>query len=237
MTEKEGVQPKVQTIPKNMTANGYACLRDFFAWTDEGEGENVDPRLDQSMFRALPKQSQAAKPRPANRPQRASQREGPRGSNSVSEPPAPVVPVPVVVVDSDDEAQVEEPLAVPEALLAVPDAVAEPSEPVQPAAQPEPQPENVQAEAAPALEAVDVEPRVGNDGHRLVITHVLPRLKQVMESGEWCLKQPREQVRRSLFLTDRSGHRFWGSNQAFSRKRTVEDAVLQHYYDAVRRLL
>ena len=45
---------------------------------------------------------------------------------------------------------------------------------------------------------------------------------------------PREQIKLALLEVDQQGLRFWGQYDMYTRKRTVEDLVLQYYYDAVR---
>lgn len=90
---------------------------------------------------------------------------------------------------------------------------------------------------AATLPDVSVEPRVNNEGHRHVIRVALPYLLQVMQSKDWCTKAPRQQVRRSLSLVDNAGKRFWGKWELYSRKWTVEDLILQFYFDSVKALL
>ena len=83
-------------------------------------------------------------------------------------------------------------------------------------------------------EPLDIPRKVKSDGHQHVIDVALPYLKQVMLDSDWCTAPPRNQVRESLFRVDMAGNRFWGANQMFTRKRTVEDLILQHYVDSVR---
>ena len=89
----------------------------------------------------------------------------------------------------------------------------------------------------PELVAVAIEPKVKNDGHREVIKTALPYLRSVMLSREWCTKSPRDQVRHCLGLVDAAGKKFWGQWDHYTRKRTVEDLILQFYYDDVKRRL
>ena len=86
----------------------------------------------------------------------------------------------------------------------------------------------------PVPEAVDIDRKVQNEGHRTVVTDALPYLKQVMLHETFCAKPPRDQVREALERVDSAGKRFWGVYYAYTRKRTVEDLVLNFYYDAVR---
>ena len=86
-------------------------------------------------------------------------------------------------------------------------------------------------------EPVCLEAKVRNDGHKHVLSHLLPMLRQVMRDDQFCRLGPRPQVKQALDLLDSRGARFWGTNQLYSRRRTVEDLVLRYYYDDVRRLL
>lgn len=95
-------------------------------------------------------------------------------------------------------------------------------------ADPEPEPGQIPA--------VDIDPRVQNAGHRKVIEVVLPRLKLVMLSEEHCRKTPRDQVKQALLMVPWQD-RIWGAQLWYTRKRTVEDLVLQFYFDAVRATL
>ena len=101
-----------------------------------------------------------------------------------------------------------------------------PRPPSPPAADPEPE----------ALEPVPIQPKVKGEGHAKIVELCLPRLKQVLRSEEYCREEPRLQVRRCLELTDRGGDRFWGQWLTYSRKRTVEDVILQFYFDEVKGL-
>lgn len=86
-------------------------------------------------------------------------------------------------------------------------------------------------------EPVDIEPRVKNEGHKRVVSTALPYLRRVMLLDSHCQKPPREQVRYCLSLVDQADKRFWGAYLTYTRKRTVEDLILQWYYDAVKALL
>ena len=83
----------------------------------------------------------------------------------------------------------------------------------------------------------EIRPRVNNDGHRTVIRVALPVLWDVMLSPEHCAKPPREQVKLCLLRVIENGDRFWGQWMSYTRKRTVEDLIIQFYYDAMRGLL
>ena len=93
------------------------------------------------------------------------------------------------------------------------------------------------AAEAGLAEPVNVRPRVDNAGHRHVVDVLLPMLRQVMTDEQFCCLGPRPQVKKALDLLDNRGHRFWGAHQLYSRRRTVEDLVLQYYFDDVRRAL
>ena len=82
-----------------------------------------------------------------------------------------------------------------------------------------------------------IEPKVKNQGHAEVIKTVLPVLRSVMLSSEWCRKDPRDQTRHALSLVDSQKKKFWGKFDLYTRKRTVEDLVLQFYYDDLKALL
>ena len=122
--------------------------------------------------------------------------------------------------------------AQPVAPVAAPVAV--PAQPAQPA---QPAPAAAPDRAPPPPLHPPVEPRVNSEGHAQVISLVLPHLRAIMLHPEHCGLQPRQQVHRSLMAVDRQGNRFWGAHQTYTRKRTVEDLVLQFYFDDVRRRL
>ena len=92
-------------------------------------------------------------------------------------------------------------------------------------------------EELPRLTPLDIDRKVANQGHQAVVDHVLPELRSVMLSEDFCREQPRQQVHRALLAVDRAGRRFWGTHLTYTRKRTVEDLVLHFYYDDVRRRL
>lgn len=81
---------------------------------------------------------------------------------------------------------------------------------------------------------LDINVRVNNEGHKHIVKVVLPILKDVMLRPESCTLPPREQIKLALLEVDQKGLRFWGQYDMYTRKRTVEDIVLQHYYDVVR---
>ena len=83
-------------------------------------------------------------------------------------------------------------------------------------------------------EAIDIDRRVKTDGHQAIVDVALPYLRQVMLDESFCVAPARDQVRQALFRVDMAGKRFWGQSQLYSRKRTVEDAMIQYYVDAVR---
>lgn len=79
---------------------------------------------------------------------------------------------------------------------------------------------------------LNIEPKVRNEGHRQIVDFALPLLRRVMQSPEHAGLEPRLLVRKSLEQMD-SRDRIWGKWTNFSRKRTVEDAILQFYFDDV----
>ena len=86
----------------------------------------------------------------------------------------------------------------------------------------------------PEPDAINIERRVRSDGHQAIVDVALPFLRQVMLDESFCLSPPRDQVRQALNRVDLAGKRFWGVSQLYSRKRTVEDVIIQYYIDAVR---
>lgn len=122
-----------------------------------------------------------------------------------------------------------------------PQELVQPGQPAQPAqiAQPAQPAPLAQPPLDPHVDPkpVQIVPRVDSEGHSSVVRHVLPWLRNVMMSSEWGPREPRAQVRKALALVDSAGHRFWGSYLTYSRKRTVEDVVLQFYFDDVKRML
>lgn len=108
--------------------------------------------------------------------------------------------------------------------------------PQQPVNQPVRQQSAQQVEERDEL-PVPIQAKVKNQGHAEVIKTVLPVLRSVMLSPEWCRKDPRDQTRHALFLVDSQKKKFWGQNDLHTRKRTVEDLVLQFYYDELKALL
>ena len=93
-----------------------------------------------------------------------------------------------------------------------------------------------QIQQPPQVHAVpsSITPKVANDGHKLIVDKALPLVFQVMQEREWCDKAPLMQAREALRRLDLSGDRFWGSNQMYSRKRTVEDIIASRYIAELR---
>ncbi|CAE7786718.1 PREP1 [Symbiodinium sp. CCMP2592] len=238
---------KVAAIPKNMTAKGYVQLASFF----QGERQ-TDPREEKLLFRCTAKQGirrHSTRVQP-NAKRKASSKK--RALEAQSEP-APAPP-PIVIEDDDDEQQPTQGALLPAALLTEGSLsclghVSDP-EPIvaaavgPPAGQSEPA-GGSSAVPVPPIAArrqqrpppVDIERKVFNDGHRLVVSLVLPHLRAIMLDPETCSLQPRQQVHRALVAVDLQGDRFWGANETYSRKRTVEDLVLNFYFDEVKRAL
>lgn len=80
---------------------------------------------------------------------------------------------------------------------------------------------------------LNIQPKVANDGHRMIVDTVIPILREVMQDEKWGNKTPLLQARESLRRLDLAGGRFWGENQQYSRKRTVEDIVVSRYHSEV----
>jgi len=85
-------------------------------------------------------------------------------------------------------------------------------------------------QAAPS----NITPKVANDGHKVIVEKALPYVFEVIQQREWCDKAPLLQVREALRRLDLSGDRFWGANQMYSRKRTVEDIIVSKYFAELR---
>ena len=88
----------------------------------------------------------------------------------------------------------------------------------------------LQLQAAPS----NITPKVANDGHKVIVEKALPYVFEVIQQREWCDKAPLLQVREALRRLDFSGDRFWGANQMYSRKRTVEDIIVSKYFAELR---
>ena len=88
--------------------------------------------------------------------------------------------------------------------------------------------------AAVSPDLSHINPKVDNQGHRLIVDRVLPVLSAVLQDPKYIDKAPLIQVREALWRVDQSGGRFWGANDQYTRKRTVEDIVLMRYHSDVR---
>jgi len=87
------------------------------------------------------------------------------------------------------------------------------------------------------LPSLNIPLKVKNAGHQKVVDSALPMLMQVIGQPDWCTKVPREQVKFCLSQVDLAGDRFWGVNQHYTRRRTVEDLILKFYYDDIKAML
>ena len=76
--------------------------------------------------------------------------------------------------------------------------------------------------------------KVANDGHQMIVEKVIPVLFAVMQEPAWESQVPLLQAREALRRLERMGERFWGSNQMYSRKRTVEDILVSRYIGELR---
>lgn len=85
---------------------------------------------------------------------------------------------------------------------------------------------------APDLSGIT--PKAAGEGHRKIVNILLPALAEVMQDAQWStvipLLQPREACRR----VQQNGQHFWGRNEVYTRKRTVEDCVVLRYHSDVR---
>jgi hypothetical protein len=91
-------------------------------------------------------------------------------------------------------------------------------------------------DVAPTMAGLNVpvfEPTGSSDGHRMIASIVLPELYKVMTEEQFHSTSNRTQIREALRRLDSQHQCFWGKHQMYSRKRTVEDTVLCHYYDLV----
>ena len=86
----------------------------------------------------------------------------------------------------------------------------------------------------PPLNLEHITPKVANEGHKRIVNIVLPVLAQVLCESDWHASPPLLQAREALRRVQLAGDKFWGEGMYFSRKRTVEDAVVARYHSEVR---
>ena len=158
-----------------------------------------------------------------------------RGRKRKAAEPMAVADVEVISSDGGEERQVEV-AAGNQAPPPPPPPIVVPEQGRDVAVPPEPL-----AAAQPALgdlPPVNIEPKVRNENHREIVATVLPYLRHVMLDSNFATQTQRDQVKRALSLVDAAGRRFWGADLMYSRRRTVEDAVLSFgYADEVRMTL
>lgn len=114
--------------------------------------------------------------------------------------------------------------------------IGQPQESVSEAVEPLHRIQPPQVQQPPQLHAIpsSITPKVANDGHKVIVEKALPLVFQVMQERDWCDKAPLLQAREALRRLDLSGDRFWGANQMYSRKRTVEDIIASRYIAELR---
>ena len=121
---------------------------------------------------------------------------------------------------SDSDAEPEgnadlEPQPAPVAVAAAPDPV--------------PAPAAVAAPVDPPIPYDDIFPR--RDQYRdAIVQNVLPRLAQLLRDPTNRLANARDLVNKSLDTCKARGDMFWGEYGVYTRKRSVCDAVLAHYF-------
>jgi hypothetical protein len=75
--------------------------------------------------------------------------------------------------------------------------------------------------------------RKAPEGHAELVRAALEHLRALLSEEAFRSAAPRKQVNEALNRLDREGGRFWGSNQAFSRKRSAVDSILKFDYKEV----
>ena len=64
-----------------------------------------------------------------------------------------------------------------------------------------------------------------------IVKQALPRLLILLRQSENRLVSPRDLVNKALNQCKDAGDHFWGAYDIYSRKRSVCDAILCHYFD------
>ncbi|CAE7371385.1 PREP1, partial [Symbiodinium sp. KB8] len=228
----------VVDVPKNMTSAGYNVLRSFLLHETAVDPRRQKDNLD--WFRSAVAKVTSSRKRGQLKSRVKVRRRKPRAAREPALADEPVIEVPS---GSDADVPAEqaldmEPSAPSEIEVASASAIAASSENTAGAATAAatgslPVHRHL-ARPAPDPLPVPIEPRVKNDGHRAVTTTLLPYLRQVMLEDAYCTMNSRAQIHEALTRADFAGLRCWGAHQLYSRKRTVEDLILQHYVDAVR---
>ncbi|CAE7699856.1 PREP1 [Symbiodinium sp. CCMP2592] len=236
----------VVDVPKNMTSAGYGALCSFLLEETDADPRKQKDNLD--WFRSATAKVKSSR-NPSTRKPKAQVKVRRRNPRAVRE--SALADEPAVEVSSDSDADMPvapaldiEPSAASEVEAASASAMPSAASEVEaasasagaPAAAP-PSSLSVRRHLdrpAPEPLPMPIEPRVKNDGHRAVTATLLPYLRQVMLEDAYCTLNSRAQIHEALTRADFAGLRCWGVNQLYSRKRTVEDLILQHYVDAVR---
>jgi hypothetical protein len=69
------------------------------------------------------------------------------------------------------------------------------------------------------------------NSHQQAVVELLPYLVDVLNDSSYRHLTPRSCVRAALDKCDTAGRRFWGAYQVYTRRRSVEDAVIGLYFD------
>lgn len=93
-------------------------------------------------------------------------------------------------------------------------------------------PRHVQAPVVPDLSAIS--PKAAGEGHKKIVEIVLPVLAAVLQDPEFSTKVPLLQAREACRRVLENGQAFWGRNETYTRKRTVEDVIVLRYISDVR---
>ena len=72
---------------------------------------------------------------------------------------------------------------------------------------------------------------------RAIVSFALPHLLTLLQDPTSRAGRPRDMVNKALDQCRAANDWFWGSNQVFSRKRTVVDSILAHYFTPLERFV
>ena len=108
-------------------------------------------------------------------------------------------------------------------------------EPAEDAAAPSPAPEVLDAGPAPSVPAPPQVPYdvlfPRRDKFRdKIVENLLPKLERLLRDPTNRLANPRDLVNKALDICKANDEMFWGEYGVYTRKRSVCDAVLAHYF-------